>query len=254
MALLTVQFFSKSLDKQTAMHVILPPGKGPFPVLYLLHGLSDDYTIWQRRTSIERYVDGKNLAVVMPDGGRSFYCNDPRPDGAAYEDHIVRDVVGFTDATFRTIVDRRGRAIAGLSMGGYGAVMLSLKHADLFSVACGHSSAVGFTHPVYRDTPKIYSLADSLLKDGSYNVFLLAQKALKLRNKPALRIDCGRDDFLLKENRKFHAHLKKIGFKHEYREYPGAHSWEYWDVHIRQSIAFILARMVTTRVVKAEAV
>lgn len=103
MALCSVQFPGGSIQKASGMNVILPEGDGPFPVLYLLHGLSDDYTIWSRRTSIERYVAELPLVVVMPDGHRSFYCNDPRPGGCAYEDHVVMDVVGFVDRTFRTI-------------------------------------------------------------------------------------------------------------------------------------------------------
>lgn len=243
MTLLSVHFPGQALGKHTAMHVILPPGKGPFPVLYLLHGLSDDYTIWQRRTSIERYVEGKNLMVVMPDGGRSFYCNDCRPGGLAYEDHIVRDVVGFVDETFRTIADRRGRTIAGLSMGGYGALMLGLKHAEMFSVVCAHSSVTGFTRSPYPALPHINVIADALPKDGRYDLFLLAQKVLKTRKQTALRMDCGLNDGFLNENREFHVHLGKIGFKHEYREYPGIHSWDYWDIHIQQSIAFILSHL-----------
>ena len=134
MALCSVQLFGESIQKASGMNVILPDAQGPFGVLYLLHGLSDDHTIWCRRTSIERYAAELPLIVVMPDGHRSFYCNDPRPGGCAYEDHIVTDVVGFVDRTFPTIADRAGRAIGGLSMGGYGAMMLALRHPDLFSV------------------------------------------------------------------------------------------------------------------------
>ena len=112
MALCQVKFFGASLGKACGMNVILPEKHaGPFGVLYLLHGLSDDHTIWCRRTSIERYVAELPLIVVMPDGHRSFYCNDPRPGGCAYEDHIVRDVVEFVDRTFPTRARRDGRAI-----------------------------------------------------------------------------------------------------------------------------------------------
>jgi S-formylglutathione hydrolase FrmB len=243
MALLSVQFPSPALGKQAAMYVILPPGKGPFPALYLLHGLSDDYTIWQRRTSIERYVEGRNLIVVMPDGARSFYCNDPRPGGAAYEDHIIKDVVGFIDTTFHAIPDRRARAIAGLSMGGYGTMMLAMKHPDMFSAACAHSSAVDFAHSFDPDRERINIIAGNMPKDGRYDLYLLAQKVVKARKHIALRMDCGRSDGLLKENRLFHAYLRKIGFKHKYREYPGTHNWAYWDVHIQESLAFILSHL-----------
>ena len=143
MAFCEMHFFGASIGKQSSMCVIVPEGEGPFPVLYLLHGLSDDHTIWHRRTSIERYVDGRRLIVVMPDGHRSFYCNDERPGGLAYEDHITQDVVGFVDRTFKTIPHRGARAIAGLSMGGYGAIVLSLRHPNLFSAASSHSAPRG---------------------------------------------------------------------------------------------------------------
>jgi S-formylglutathione hydrolase FrmB len=243
------------------MYVVVPPGKGPFPVLYLLHGLSDDHTIWHRRTSIEWYVEGRNLIVVMPDGGRSFYCNDPRPAGLAYEDHMAKDVVEFVDETFPTIATRRGRAIAGLSMGGYGAVMLALRHPDVFCAACSHSGAVGFCHSRHeidgidpadilpRDRYDCHRLAAGILGAASHDrkgAGILASRDRKGAGKttmPALRIDCGTEDFLLEENRAFHAHLTKLGFEHVYEEYPGEHTWEYWDEHIRQSLDFVLERL-----------
>ncbi len=246
MSFLSAQFFGKSIVKMASMYVILPPGKGPFPVLYLLHGLSDDHTIWHRRTSIERYVEGRNLIVAMPDGGRSFYCNDPRPAGLAYEDHIARDVVEFVDETFPTIPARRGRAVAGLSMGGYGAVMLALRHPDVFCAACSHSGALGFCH-----SPHEIDGVDpaDILPRQRYDCYRLAARMLRAakgagkKTMPALRIDCGTEDFLLQENRAFHAHLARLGIEHIYQEYPGDHTWEYWDQHIRQTLDFVLDRL-----------
>jgi S-formylglutathione hydrolase FrmB len=248
MAFLTVQFFGESIGKSTAMNVILPPGRGPFPVMYLLHGLSDDYTIWARRTSIERYVADKKLIVVMPDGDRSFYCNALHAGGMAYEDHVTRDVVGFIDATFRTIRRREGRAIAGLSMGGYGACMLAMKHPGLFSAACSHSGALTFAHTCPANTPftvrgDIQAIISRIPRDGRYDLFLLAEKFTRRRVKTTLRLDCGRKDFTLPANRLFHAHLKKLGIKHVYREYSGDHNWAYWDLHIQDSIAFIMKHL-----------
>jgi putative tributyrin esterase len=144
MAFCTVLFRAPSIVKDTGMCVLLPKGAGPFPVLYLLHGMSDDYTSWHRRTGLERYVQGLRLIVVMPDGHRSRYCNDPRPGGMAYEDHIIKDVVGLTDRTFPTIPHRTARAIAGLSMGGYGSLMLAMRHLEMFSVSCSHSGGGRF--------------------------------------------------------------------------------------------------------------
>ena len=126
MSLCTVHFRGKSIGKQTAMNVILPDeGKGPFPVLYLLHGCGDDYTTWLRRTSIERYLANKKLIVVMVDGGLSFYVNSEQ--FGAYEDHLIKDIVGYVQRTFPASPLKKHRAIAGLSMGGFGAMLLGLK-------------------------------------------------------------------------------------------------------------------------------
>ena len=238
MALLDVHFEGDSIGKQSSMLVVIPPGKGPFPVLYLLHGLSDDHTIWLRRTSVERYVAGLNLIVVMPDGHRSFYVNDPRPGGMAYEDHIVKDVVGFCDRVFPTIPKRESRAVAGLSMGGFGAMMLALKNPDLFGAAVSHSGALAFSHNPSKSRPDLLPLAMELR--GRYDCFRLAGALKKSgrRKLPALRFDCGTEDFLLENNRRFHAHLTRLGMLHEYEEHPGNHNWGYWDEHVQEALVF----------------
>lgn len=240
MALLDVHFEGAAIGKQSSMLVLIPPGKGPFPVLYLLHGLSDDHTTWMRRTSLERYVAGLDLIVVMPDGHRSFFVNDPRPGGMAYEDHITRDVVGFCDRVFLTIPKREARAVAGLSMGGYGAVMLALKNPTLFGTAVSHSGALAFSHDSKETRADFAPLAREL--GGRYDCFRLASR-LKRAGKgkrPAIRFDCGTDDFLLAHNRRFHAHLDKSGIPHEYQEHPGNHSWAYWDTHIQETLSFVM--------------
>lgn len=245
MALCDVRFRAEAIDKHTAMNVILPDGDGPFPVLYLLHGLSDDYTIWLRRTSIERHVKDMPLIVVMPDGHRNWYCNDPRPEGLAYEDHIVRDVVGFVERTFPAATGRRARAIAGLSMGGYGALMLAMRHPDKFSVACSHSGAVGFLSSAVeppKARPDKIALAEVLPRD-KYDCFLLAERLAGGPEKLSLRLDCGTDDFLIEHNRLFHAHLERLGVEHVYREYPGAHEWSYWDEHVVETLQFAADRL-----------
>ena len=235
-----MQFHSPALSKACSMNIILPdaqPQAGPYPVLYLLHGLSDDHTIWTRRTSIERYVGGLPLIVVMPDGGRSFYCDGVA--GPAYETHIVKDVVGFVDRFFDTRKDRAGRAIGGLSMGGYGALKLGLKFLDLFCSAVSHSGALGITqgkstslradayHQIFGPSPA----------EGKDCLFGLAKRVDRSRL-PAIRIDCGVDDGLLEANREYHALLTDLGIAHEYEEFPGAHDWGYWDVHVQEAIGF----------------
>jgi putative tributyrin esterase len=228
MALCEVKFFSQALQKATAANIILPEVKteGPFPVFYLLHGLSDDYTIWQRRTSIERYVQGMPLIVVMPDGGRGFYCDAEQ--GMAWETALVTDLIGFVDKMFPTIASREGRCIGGLSMGGYGAVKLALKFPELFCSANSHSGALGFAHwPFGKERADSFAAEFTRVigtdpAGGPNDLFALAQRLEPVR-RPALSIDCGTEDFLLDANRAFHAHLDEIGCAHEYREFPGSH-------------------------------
>ncbi len=246
MAFCEVKFSGQSIGKHTSMDVIVPnSGSGPFPVLYLLHGLSDDCTRWRRQTSIERYVEDLPLIVVMPDGGRSFYVNDPRPGGRAYEDHIVKDVVGFVDRVFPTIAAARGRAVAGLSMGGYGAMMLALKHPDLFCAGAAHSGAFLFAHEKRQwvQGKEDVTFLNQAVRPKDYDVFRLAAACKTRRRRPALRFDCGLDDWLLASNRAFHTHLDKLGLAHEYAEHPGGHSWDYWDIHIRETLAFVRKAM-----------
>jgi len=247
MAFLTIRFRSESLVKQDAMNVFFPEGtRGPLPVLYLLHGLSDNHTAWQRRTSLERYLDGKRLIVVMPDTHRFFYVNDPRPGGQAYEDHIVRDVVGTVDRMFPTVRSRRGRAVAGLSMGGYGALMLAMRHPDKFSAAVSHSGALVFAHTFQgtrgRDFRDVGALSEALPR-RAYDLWSLARRQRKSRRRMAIRFDCGTEDGLIDANRAFHAHLDKLGLPHEYAEHPGAHEWAYWDLHVQDTLKFVLAHL-----------
>ena len=240
----TVNYVSKSLDKAIGMNVLVPAGKGPFPVLYLLHGLSDDHTGWMRLSMVECKAADLPLIIVMPDGGRSFYCNDPRPGGLAYEDHIWQATVQTVDNTFDTIADRRSRAIAGLSMGGYGAMMLATRHPDVFSVACSHSGALGFAARRFPGRPALDAYVRALPKD-KYNLYRLATAMAKAKQKIAIRMDCGETDFLIEDNRLFHKHLEKLGIAHQYEEFPGEHTWEYWNAHIRQTLDFVMAHVKT---------
>lgn len=243
MAFCELHFFSKALGKQTAADVLLPEvdHPGPFAVMYLLHGLSDNHTIWQRRTSIERYVQNLPLIVVMPDGGRGFYCDAAQ--GPAYETAIIGDLIGYVDRMFHTRAARSGRCVGGLSMGGYGAAKLALRFPDLFCSAVSHSGAMHFGHqPVQHDRGReIQAEFERIVgpdpAGGPNDLYALAE-AVEPANRPALRIDCGTDDFLIEQNRAFHAHLKSIGYEHEYAEFPGAHDWAYWDEHVQEAIRF----------------
>jgi putative tributyrin esterase len=240
MACATLNFHSPALAKACSMTVIVPEGsvgQPPFPVCYLLHGLSDDHTSWARQTSIERHVAGLPLIVVMPDGGRGFYCD--AVDGPAYERHLLDDVIGFVDRTFHTMPERQGRVIGGLSMGGYGAIKLALKYPQLFCSAVSHSAALDVQRRLERpevaaEMRRIFGPAPGGGPNDPYALAATIDRTLL----PALRLDCGLEDGLLEENRAFHRHLEQLGIPHEYAECPGAHTWEYWDCHIQEALAF----------------
>ena len=241
MAFATIQYHSRALQKASAFNVVFPDDPEiprPWAAFYLLHGLSDDHTIWMRRTSIERYVAGLPLVVVMPDGGRGFYTN--AVEGMAYEEDLIKDVVGLVDRTFPVRAERSGRCIGGLSMGGYGAIKLGLKHPEMFASANSHSGALGFTHePFWKkfSEPEWNRVFGKSPSGGKEDPFALVQ-SVDHGLLPAMKIDCGTDDFLLDQNRAFHKHLEELHISHEYQEFPGGHDWAYWDKHVQEAIAF----------------
>lgn len=232
-----------SLKKMVSFNALVPEGKkGPFPVLYLLHGMSDNYTAWTRRTPIERYVQGLPLIVVMPDGDRSFYCDAVERPTWQYDTFVSSDLVSFIDQTFNTIAEREGRAIAGLSMGGYGAVKLALKHPDVYCAGISYSGAVLAANrsetPDWSPSKDWSAIFGANPSGGPDDTVALAKKIDKAKA-PALWIDCGVDDFLIEENRKFHGLLADLQLPHEYFEHPGAHSWEFWDGAIQRTLPWL---------------
>ena len=151
MAFLQVDFFSSALQVGVSVNVIMPESAAGAigidsatrpdpPVLYLLHGLSDDHTIWMRRTSVERYAAALGLAVVMPAVGRSFYCD--MMNGPAYWQYVSEELPAFVERTLKVGTGRSSRFVAGLSMGGYGAMKLALTYPDRFAAAASFSGAL----------------------------------------------------------------------------------------------------------------
>lgn len=243
---------SDVLQKQTTMQVLLPRvGRPPFPVLYLLHGLSDDSTVWLRNTRLEWYVRELPLMVVLPDGYRGFYTDNE--EGPAYAKHFGREVVDFVDRNFQTQAERAGRAIGGLSMGGYGAMRIGLGFPDRFCSVNSHSGAVGRSDADFSDgavragkhQDKTKELVEELRRifgespvGTNHDLLVLAKKAHAAGQLPHLYLDCGREDFLLEDNRECHRSLKEAGIPHEYHEHAGAHDWDYWDRHVQDALKF----------------
>jgi len=252
MAWATLRWKSELLGKQTTAEVLLPEvGRGPFPVFYLLHGLSDDATMWLRRSRLEVYVAGLPLIVVMPDGYRGFYTDNE--NGPPFARHFGEELPGVIERFFPAISGRDARAIGGLSMGGYGALRVGLDYPDRFCSLNSHSGAFGWAGQTgvdaYRQVAQQRGWSDAFVEEmkrifgseprgSKHDVVKLAIEAKRSGRLPRLRLDCGTEDFLLSDNRRLHADLIAAGVDHQYEEFPGAHTWDYWDLHIREALSF----------------
>lgn len=248
MALLHVHFFSGVLALSTSMDVLLPEGPCPYPdgkwpTLYLLHGLSDDHTIWQRRTSIERYVADKGLAVVMPAVHRSFYTD--MKHGGKYWTFISEEVPAVCERMFPLSKARKDRFAAGLSMGGYGALKLGLRCPERFAAVASLSGAVdmmGLHRPDARDEDPLYRDVFGTAEEARANGDDLVAVARELidsgKEIPRIYMACGTEDFLYENNRGFiKAFGEPLGITYE--EAPGAHTWDFWDRYIQRVLEWL---------------
>lgn len=251
MALFHCNFFSNTLGLSVSMDVILPqlqPGGRPggkLPVLWLLHGLSDDHTIWQRRTSIERYVEQMNLAVVMPAVDRSFYTD--MAQGNRYWTYISQELPSLARSFFPLSARREDNFVAGLSMGGYGAFKLALSYPARYAAAASLSGALhNFAEDAASSDPTWAAELERVFGDltkftgGPNDIYALATRATKSRTSaPQLFQCCGTEDFLYEGNLRFKAHAEALGLPLTYEEGPGEHVWSYWDVMIQRVLTWL---------------
>lgn len=251
MSFINVDFFSHILGMCCSANVILPQSppdkilKKPFKTLYLLHGLSDDHTIWSRRTSIERYAEEYGIAVVMPCVHRSFYTD--MKNGYKYFTFVSEELINIMQEMFPLSDKREDRYAAGLSMGGYGAMKLGLSCPEKFSVAASLSGALDAAGLLKNSPPdgefsRLFDNSDAGWQKN--DLFILAEKLNKSdQPKPRLYIWCGTEDFLYEDNIKFKNYIyEKTGFELKYEESPGDHSWGYWDLKIQTVLEFIFEK------------
>jgi S-formylglutathione hydrolase FrmB len=240
MAICQVHWFSSTLQKTVASTIVLPErGDPPFATLYLLHGLSDDHTTWSRRTRVEWFVRDLPLMVVMPDGYQGFYTDIS--EGPKYATYLNEEVVRFAEKNFPARSAQHARCVGGHSMGGYGALRAALGYPQLYASAHSHSGALMHGSRTWeQDDEMNRSDVFGLDPRGTdHDLLKLAADCQKRgASLPKLWLDCGREDFLISDNRGFHARLDALGVAHQYHEFPGEHNWDYWDDHIRQAIAF----------------
>lgn len=235
----TLHWTSPVLRRSVPMTVILPDNAPrPWPVLYLLHGMWDDHNAWMLKARAMHHCRKWPICVVMPDGQDSFYTN--HNNGEDYFAHFAEALPSFIEQTFPVRTDCGGRCVGGLSMGGYGALRLALGRPDRYASAHSHSGA---TMIGSREHKELSSLTDEAFRRifgpdprGSHHD--LGHLAEHADPRPALRIDCGVDDFLFEDNQKFHTRLNQLGFDHQYETFPGGHSWDYWDEHLPEALPF----------------
>jgi S-formylglutathione hydrolase FrmB len=228
-----MQLMSKALGRHITYTVLLPDGKdvgpGPYPVLYQLHGASDDHSAWLNLSNLVRHVRDMPLIVVLPDGALSWWSNLNRR--TRYEDFVMEDLANHVQQTFHV---REGKAaIGGLSMGGFGAIRLGLKYPDRFCSIWAHSSAIRTAEDLQQWIDQGYFPPDTDVHD--LDCYALVKKLDRL-TMPRLSFDCGTEDFLIEHNRHFHAFLEEHKVPHTYNEHPGAHTWDYWDTHVQEAL------------------
>lgn len=254
MIFLQCSFKSEALQMMQGLNILLPKTSmgdeirknelkmQGFPVLYLLHGLSDDHSGWMRRTSIERYCEKYNLAVVMPNVNRSVYAD--MKYGLDYYTYVSKEIPDFVTTNFPISSKREDSYIAGLSMGGYGAFMIALRNPHMFSAAASLSGALDLScnlddisdSDFELMTKSIFGSKEEFL-DSDYNLIGLMEKLQNRKNElPRLFQCCGTEDYIYPLNQSFKAAAEKYGIELTYEEGPGQHDWEYWDANIQRAL------------------
>ena len=285
----TVEIKSEAVGRTLKYNVVLPEkydeSTDRYPVLYLLHGYSGNYNNWARMNAPKAAKENR-LIVVMPDGGNSWYANwAESTDGQknAWDDFITKELVKHVDSTYRTVASREGRAINGLSMGGYGALTLGLKHPDLYCSVGSESGALGFARGVGERLRKGDDLAKTAAKrklsdqpnaaigiEGfssqtertpkgklfatpeqadAYDPFKLVLTVPK-EQMPHLVIDCGTEDGLVKGAQEFVKLLMENKIPFTYSESAGGHNGAYWSREIGQAAA-VQAEILKRNLAKA---
>ena len=250
----TVPFESQVLHQRAPFNVLLPAGYENsvrrYPVLYLLHGIGDHYDTWVKNTNLAEYSRPYQLIIVMPEGDKAWYVNGTGPN-SRWEDYIMKEVMPYVDSHYRTLQQLGMRATAGLSMGGYGALMLGLKRRDLFSFAASMSGALAVTawtpENMGPDMPDWIrqSIIAAFGPAGSPQRREYDLKELinaPVAELPFIYLDCGTEDHLLQQSRDFSQLLQEKKIPHEYRERPGIHEWPEWDHQIQEVLKVLWER------------
>lgn len=261
----TIEIASAAMNKTYKAAIAFPDAyaksKKNFPVLYLLHGGYGHFNDWLLKTPdkmlVRNLADQYNIIIVMPEGESfSYYVDSPVDANSKFETYIIKEVIPFIDNKYRTVKDKKGRVITGLSMGGYGSLYLSARHPELFAAAGSMSGALDPNMSTWKlDKVRFDGLTKML--DGilgpfdvdkylQYSVVNMADQIR--RNGLPIVMDIGVDDFLLEPNRELHRRLVYNHTPHDYTERPGGHTWEFWQDALPSHLLFF------SKILKADSV
>ena len=214
-----------------------------YPVIYLLHGLGGHFDNWTSRTSLADLAAAFEMIIVTPEGEDGWYTDNLTQETQKYESYIIKELIPEIDTKFRTISKRDHRAIAGLSMGGFGAIKFGLKYPELFVLAGSFSGALGaaninekqFPGAIGKTINTIFGPFGGEVRKAN-DPFDIIRRATpeKIKTFPFLYIDCGTEDFLFQNNRDFVTLLLEKRVPHEYRQLPGGHNWKYWGKQVQE--------------------
>ena len=237
-----IKVHSAAMNKDIDVRIILPDdyeNLADMPTVYLLHGFSGNSTDWEKSGKVSRWVDQYDVILVLPDGGYdSWYFDAPEDPTYRYETFVSKELIEYIDSHYKSRKSRDFRAITGLSMGGHGAMYLSIRHQDIFGSVGSISGGVDIRpfpgnwgiskrlgtieqKPENWEKHTVINLVDGL-KNGALNIL----------------IDCGSDDFFYKVNCNLHEKLRKVGIAHDFYIRPGAHNWDYWRNAIQYHLLY----------------
>ena len=247
---LTLRLGSRLMAREMPYRVVLPIGYNEpknaarrYPVVYLLHGLTGHFDNWTDKTKLAEYAAQFDFIIVTPEGGDGWYTDSASMPNDRYETYITGELIPEIDKNFRTAAERNSRVIAGLSMGGYGAIKFGLKYPEKFVLVGSFSGALGAASLNEKNSPawiaktmtSVYGDETSETRRAN-DIFRIVREmpAEKAGALPFIYLDCGTEDFLAANNRDFMLLLVEKKIRHEYRQLPGGHNWVYWDAQVQE--------------------
>ncbi len=245
MAWLTIEFQSETLHMPVMLDVLIPQGRGGYRTLYLLHGAGGDHASWLLKTQLADFVEGKNLAVVMPSGDNRCYVDNIH--GKDYFQYVAHELIEQCETWFPLSKDKQDRFIAGMSMGGYGAFYAAFQEYNQYAKVFSYSGLLDilqrYDHPQGLDLFPVFGSRQQLL-DGNFDLFHQAtdnQEYFQKSQEGVTRfyIFCGLQDVRIDMSSQMYAHLQTLGYDVSYETAEGGHKWDYWNQCIARTIAII---------------